>query len=251
MKRLWFLLILLLSATVFTLHANEDFQGELKNLKDALTRQETMLRRLQSLSAGQIQRQDLLEQSLPPEDLLDSLYSGLKQLEQELFNINSRLDRLEEFREIQESRDAEKGKDPPITSVLEGVLALQAGQPDLAARHFQPLLESETPDDFKTTLLMALGNEYLVRDYPEQAASFFGTVIQQSRESAYNPQAMYGLGLAFGMMGDKEKQKIVWYELLRNYPDHPLTVKAKSLVSPLSSGVEGASVESKVPVEAE
>ena len=56
----------------------------LEELRKSLKRQEKIILRLQSLISEQNLRQDELERSQPPVDLLESLYTDLKSMQEDL-----------------------------------------------------------------------------------------------------------------------------------------------------------------------
>ena len=45
--------------------------------------------------------------------------------------------------------------------------------------------------------------------------------------SSHVPQAMYFLGEAMEELGEEEKQKILWKELIQNYPESSLAKRTK------------------------
>ena len=112
---------------------------QMSQLRESLERQSTMLRRLQTLMAEQINRQDVLEQSKPPDDLLESLYSDLKRMQQDLQNIWPRLVAIEEQMDNQWSQNLNWGNGD-LTS---GILALLAGDPDSATIYFEKFLAED------------------------------------------------------------------------------------------------------------
>ena len=165
----------------------------------------------------QNKRQNDLEHSLPPEDLLESLYSDLKSMQQDLQNIWPRLVSIEEQMDNQWSKNWERTSG----ELTRGTLALLAGNPDSAAIHFERFIAEDSNTEQKTELLMALAHSYLAQGYPEQAASYYGTVIGLSRNGVHYPPALFNLGRAFEMLGELEKRDVIWRELSEIYPEHP------------------------------
>ncbi len=207
----------------------------LEELRKSLKRQEKIILRLQSLISEQNLRQDELERSQPPVDLLESLYTDLKSMQEDLKEYMPRLAKIEELEKARVPGRPEKEKE----IIMRGMLALLAGNPDDAAKHFQPMLNQDTPKDLKHDLLMALGHSYLARDHPEQAASYFGTAIDLSRKGSQYPHALFYLGLSFQALGDQEKRDVVWKELSSQFLNHPLTLKSQTLQDGLQTPAEG------------
>ena len=207
----------------------------LEELRKSLKRQEKIILRLQSLISEQNLRQDELERSQPPVDLLESLYTDLKSMQEDLKEYLSRLAKIEELQKARVPGRPEKEKE----IIMRGMLALLAGNPDDAAKHFQPMLNQDKPKDLKHDLLMALGHSYLARNYPEQAASYFGTAIDLSRKGPQYPHALFYLGLSFQALGDQEKRDVVWKELSSQFLNHPLTLKSQKLQNGLLAPAEG------------
>ena len=69
--------------------------GGLNELRESLERQDARIRRMQVLLAEQNARQDGIEQSQPPHDLIESLYAELNQMQEELQNLQPRIKGLE------------------------------------------------------------------------------------------------------------------------------------------------------------
>ena len=214
--------------------AQQEILG-LEELRKSLKRQEKIILRLQSLISEQNLRQDELERSQPPVDLLESLYTDLKSMQEDLKEYLPRLAKIEELQKARVPGRPEKEKE----IIMRGMLALLAGNPDNAAKHFQPMLNQDTPKDLKHDLLMALGHSYLARDHPEQAASYFGTAIDLSRKGPQYPHALFYLGLSFQALGDQEKRDVVWKELSSQFLNHPLTLKSQTLQDGLQTPAKG------------
>ena len=128
----WFLvfsLFLIITSSFFQLSGSE-----LDELRESLKRQEARIRRMQSLIAEQNARQDGIEQTQPPLDLIESLYEDLNRMQEELQNLWPRLVAMEEQMEGQWAEALEAQKD----DLKLGMLALMAGNPDSAAEWFKP-----------------------------------------------------------------------------------------------------------------
>ena len=74
---------------------------------------------------------------------------------------------------------------------------------------------------------MAIGNEFLAQGHAKQAASHYGIFLREYSKSRHVPQAMYFLGEAMEELGEEEKQKILWKELIQNYPESSLAKLTK------------------------
>ena len=145
------------------------------------------------LLAEQNARQDGIEQSQPPLDLIESLYAELNQMQEDFQNLKPRIKVLEEQLEQQNEGILEAGKEP----LKLGMLALMAGNPDSAAEYFRPFLAEEAEPKIRNNLMMALANSYLAQGFAEQAASYYGTVIGLSEKGRHYPLALFSLGKAF------------------------------------------------------
>ncbi len=86
--------------------------GGLDELRESLERQDARIRRMQVLLAEQNARQDGIEQSQPPLDLIESLYAELNQMQEELQNLQPRIKGLEEQLEQQNEGILEARKEP-------------------------------------------------------------------------------------------------------------------------------------------
>ena len=214
--------------------------GGLNELRESLERQDARIRRMQVLLAEQNARQDGIEQSQPPLDLIESLYAELNQMQEELQNLQPRIKGLEEQLEQQNEGILEARKEP----LKLGMLALMAGNPDSAAEYFKPFLAEEAEPKIRNNLMMALANSYLAQGFAEQAASYYGTVIGLPEKGRHYPLALFSLGKAFELLGEIQKRDVVWRELEVNFSEHPLTFQAqlsqkKTMKEQISEGLSG------------
>ena len=150
--------------------------GGLDELRESLERQDARIRRMQVLLAEQNARQDGIEQSQPPLDLIESLYAELNQMQEELQNLQPRIKGIEEQLEQQNEGILEAREEP----LKLGMLALMAGNPDSAAEYFKPFLAEEAEPKIRNNLMMALANSYLAQGFAEQAASYYGCLLYTS-----------------------------------------------------------------------
>ena len=99
-----------------------------------------------------------------------------------------------------------------------GLISLQSGNPDQAVEHLQDILKSKKATKLKGDILMAIGNGFLEQGHSKQAASHYGLFLREYPKSLHIPQALYDLGQAMKNLGEEEKQKILWKELIQNHP---------------------------------
>ena len=83
----------------------------LEELRKSIKRQEKIIRRLQSLISEQNLRQDELERSQPPVDLLESLYTDMKSMQVDLEEYLLRLARIEKLQKARVHGRPEKEKE--------------------------------------------------------------------------------------------------------------------------------------------
>ena len=213
-----FFLFLIFISSIHPLFANE-----LKELQESLQRQDNRIKRMQVLLAEQNARQDGIEQSQPPLDLIESLYEDLNRMQEEIQNLRLRLLGVEEQMKKEWSEHQDKQKD----SLKYGMLALLAGDSEAAAEWFNLFLINDSKPQLRNDLLMALAHSYLEKGFAEQAASYYGTVLGQLDRSRHYLLALYSLGRAFEMLGEKTKRDVVWGELVEKFPNHPLTFQVQ------------------------
>ncbi len=93
--------------------------------------------------------------------------------------------------------------------------------------HLQDILKAKKATKLKGDILMAIGNGFLAQGHSKQAASHYGLFLREYPKSRHTPQALYYLGQAMKDLGEVEKQKILWKELIKNYPQSSLAKRAK------------------------
>ena len=205
---------------------------EIVALQKTLVQQEQLLSRLQALTADQLLRNNELEQALPPRDLLESLQNGVVELQKKTRRLEKKVSELKKDLEKSEANNkSSKSFDNNYASnqeqIIRGLVSLQSGNPDQAVEHLQDILNSKKATKIKGEILMAIGNGFLAQGYAKQAASHYGIFLREYPKSRHVPQAMYSLGEAMEELGEGEKQKILWKELIQNYPESSLAKRTK------------------------
>ena len=82
----------------------------------------------------------------------------------------------------------------------------------------------------KGEILMAIGHSFLYQGYTKQAASYYGTFIQEFPKSSRLPQALYYLGKAFEKLGQKNKKEVLWNDLILKFPNSNFSKRAKKMM---------------------
>ena len=205
---------------------------EIVALQKTLAQQEELLGRLQALTADQLLRNNELEQALPPRDLLESLQNGLVELQKKTRRLEKQVSELKKVLEKSEAKKkSSKSSADNYSSnqeqIIRGLVSLQSGNPDQAVEHLQDILKSKKATKLKGEILMAIGNGFLAQGHAKQAASHYGIFLREYPKSRHVPQAMYFLGEAMEELGEEEKQKILWKELIQNYPESSLAKRTK------------------------
>ena len=205
---------------------------EMAALKKTLVQQEELLDRLQALTADQLLRSNEIEQSMPPRDLLESLLKGFIELQKKTLILEKQLSQLKKDLETSGSKEKPSKSSANNFSINQekiilGLVSLQSGNPDQAVEHLQDILKAKKATTLKGDILMAIGNGFLAQGHSKQAASHYGLFLRAYPKSRHTPQALYYLGQAMKDLGEVEKQKILWKELIKNYPQSPLSKRAK------------------------
>ena len=205
---------------------------EIVALQKTLAQQEELLGRLQALTADQLLRNNELEQALPPRDLLESLQNGLVELQKKTRRLEKQVSELKKVLEkYKAKKKSSKSSADNYSSnqeqIIRGLVSLQSGNPDQAVEHLQDILKSKKATKLKGEILMAIGNGFLTQGHAKQAASHYGIFLHEYPKSRHVPQAMYFLGEAMEELGEEEKQKILWKELIQNYPESSLAKRTK------------------------
>ena len=213
---------------------------EIAGLQKKLAQQEELLGQLQALTADQLLRNNELEQALPPRDLLESLQKGFVELQKKTLKLEKQVSELKKVL-IKSGAEKEKSKSSAENysinqeQIVRGLVSLQSGNPDQAVEHLQDILRSKRSTKLKGEILLAIGNGFLAQGHAKQAASHYGIFLREYPKSRYAPQAMYFLGEAMEVLGEVEKQKILWKELVQNYPESPHAKRTKKLLRRASS----------------
>ena len=206
--------------------------AEIADLQKTITEQQELLHNLQALTADQIQRNSELEQAIPPRDLLESLQNGFVELRKKITVLEKQVSSLQ--KSTTESAKKKKDPEPPEVEfprdqkqLLQGLISLQAGNPDQAVEHLEEILKQKKPTQLKAEILLAVAHSFLAQGHARQAASHYGTFLREYPKSRHIAQALYFLGDAMGKLGQQKKQKVLWKELTTKYPKSPFAKRAK------------------------
>ena len=196
---------------------------EITTIMNNLAQQEELLDRLQTLNADQMLRINEIEQSMPPLDLLESLQKGFAELQKKTLILEEQFSGLKKSLETSGSTEKTSKSSADYFSINQekiilGLISLQSGNPDQAVEHLQDILKSKKATKLKGDILMAIGNGFLEQGHSKQAASHYGLFLREYPKSLHIPQALYDLGQAMKNLGEEEKQKILWKELIQNHP---------------------------------
>jgi len=207
-------------------------------LKQKLLKQEALLKRMQTLTTDQLLLNKELEQSIPPQDLLESLQNGFVELQNNSRALEEQIAELEkdvtavelnvkqipkpETKHFDTLREQEK--------IILGLISLQAGNPDQALVYLQDILKKNDKTPLKAQILMSIGNGFLEHGHATQAAYYYGIILREYSETSLVPNALYFLGKALEELTETKKQKVLWNELIKNHPKSPLAKRAKKLL---------------------
>ena len=199
----------------------------IEKLKQKILQHEALFRRMQKMTADQIMIINELEQSIPPQDLLDSLQNGFFELNENIRKLGMQISKLEK-----ELKPESKHLDTPSKQekIILGLISLEAGNPDQAIEYLQDILKKNNKNPLRAQILMALGNGFLERAHASQAAYYYGIILREYSDTSHVPSALYYLGEAMGKLAESEKQKVLWKELIKNHPKSPLAKRAKKLL---------------------
>ena len=211
-------------------------------LKLKVLQQEALLKRMQKLAADQILLSNELEESLPPQDLLESMQNEFVELRKNTRALEEQIAKLEinvtavELKVKQIPKPETKHFDTlrKQENIILGLISLQAGNLDQALVYFKDILKKKNKTPLKAQILMLLGNGFLERGHATQAAYYYGIILREYTETSHVPNALYYLGKAMEELAETEKQKVLWNELIKNHPKSPLAKRAKKRLS--SSG---------------
>jgi len=206
-------------------------------LRQKLLQQEVLLKRMQKLAADQLLLSNELEQSMPPQELLESLQNGFVELRKNTSALEEQIAKLEKDVTAVELKVKQITK--PETNhfdtlhkqekIILGLISLKAGNPDQALAYLQDILKQNNKTPLKAKILMSLGNGYLELGHATQAAYYYGIILREYTETSHVPNALYYLGKALEELAETEKQKVLWNELIKNHPKSPLAKRAKKL----------------------
>ena len=208
-------------------------------LKQKVLQQEALLKRMQKLASDQILLSNELEQSIPPQDLLESMQNGFVELRKNTRALEGQIARLEKdltgvelkVKQIPKPETKHFETLRKQENIILGLISLQAGNPDQALVYLQDILKQNDKTPLKAQILMSLGNGFLERGHATQAAYYYGIILREYTETAHVPNALYYLGKAMEELSETEKQNVLWNELIKNHPKSPLAKRAKKSLS--------------------
>ena len=121
------------------------------DLKQKVMQQEALLKRMQKLAEDQILLSNELEQSIPPQDLLESMQNRFAELRKNTSALKEKIAKLE--KNLMEVELKVKQIPKPETkhfdtlqkqeNIILGLISLQAGNLDQALVYFQAIFETE------------------------------------------------------------------------------------------------------------
>ena len=186
--------------------------AEISALQKTIIEQQELLQNLQALTADQIQRNSELEQAIPPRDLLESLQNGFVELRKKITVLEKQVSSLQ--KSTTESAKKKKDPEPPEVEfprdqkqLLQGLISLQAGNPDQAVEHLEKILKQKKATLLKGEILLAVAHSFLAQGHARQAASHYGTFLREYPKSRHIAQALYFLGDAMGKLGNRKNKK--------------------------------------------
>ena len=209
--------------------------AEISALQKIIVEQQELLQNLQVLTADQMQRNSELEQAIPPRDLLESLQKGFVELRKKTTVLEKQLSALQKSsaKSAKKKKTAKTPEPPEVEfpkdqkQLLQGLISLQAGNPDQAVEHLEKILKQKKATLLKGEILLAVAHSFLAQGHARQAASHYGTFLREYPKSRHIAQALYFLGDAMGKLGQQKKQKVLWKELTTKYPKSPFAKRAK------------------------
>ena len=209
------------------------------DLKQKVLQQEALLKRMQKLAEDQILLSNELEQSMPPQDLLESMQNGFAELsgntrvlEEKIAKLEKNLTAVElKIKQIPKPETKHFDTLQKQENIILGLISLQAGNLDPALIYFQDILKQKNKTPLKAQILMLLGNGFLERGHATQAAYYYGIILREYTETLHVPNALYYLGKSMEELAETEKQKVLWKELIKNHPKSPMAKRAKKSLS--------------------
>ncbi len=212
---------------------------EIAELKQKVSQQGLLLKRMQKLAADQLLLNNELEQSIPPQDMLESMQNRFVEVRKNTLVLQEQIAHLEKdltavelkINQLQKPETKHFDTLRKQENIILGLISLQAGNPDQALVYLQDILKQRDKTPLKAQILMAVGNGFLERGHATQAAYYFGIILREYSETSHVPNALYYLGEAMEELAEIEKQKVLWNELINNHPKSPLAKRAKKLLS--------------------
>ena len=201
---------------------------EIAALKKTIVEQQELIQNLQALTADLIVLSSELEQTIPPRDLLESLQRDVVELRKKTTALQKSVAKSVNKQKVIKAPwppEVELAKDQK--QLLQGLISLQAGNPDQAVEDLQEILEQKKSTQLKAGILLAVAHSFLAQGYAKQAASYYGTFLREYPKSLHIPQALYFLGEAMRKLGEQKKQNVLWKELINKYPKSPFARRAK------------------------
>ena len=210
----------------------EKSSKEIIEIQKTLKKQEVLLERLQALIADQIIHNNDIERAIPPRDLLESLQKSFDEFQEKTKALEKKVSLLQKNIAKNEIKKRDhKSFDEDVDShqrqIILGLISVQAGNPDQAKEHWGKIVSDKKPTKLKGEMLMAVGHSFLFQGYAKQAASHYGIFLREYPKSPHVPQALYFLGDAMGMLLEKEKQKILWKDLIDKFPKSNFSERAR------------------------
>ena len=134
-------------------------------LKQSVLQQEAFLKRMQKLAADQILLSKDLEQSIPPQDLLESMQNEFVELRKNTRALEEQMAKLEKYvtsvqlkvKQIPKPETKHFDTLRKQENIILGLISLQAGNPDQALEYFQDILKQNDKTPLKAQILMSLG----------------------------------------------------------------------------------------------
>ena len=209
------------------------------DLKQKVLQQEALLKRIQKLAEDQILLSNELEQSIPPQDLLESMQNGFAELRKNTSALEEKIVKLEKnlmtaelkIKQIPKPETKHFDTLQKQENIILGLISLQAGNLDQALVYFQDILKQNNKTPLKAQILMLLGNRFLELGHATQAAYYYGIILREYTKTPHVPSALYYLGKSMEELAETEKQKVLWNELIKNHPKSPFAKRAKKSLS--------------------
>ncbi|MFZ5570000.1 MAG: tetratricopeptide repeat protein [Thermodesulfobacteriota bacterium] len=106
-----------------------------------------------------------------------------------------------------------------IAHIRMGDMLFEAGDYDQAIQHYQVALTSFGKDpELKDMVLSSLGYAHEAKGDWSKAVEYFQTV-SENKEGSMQDEALFHLGVLYAEMGEKEKSRKAYQEIIDNHPD--------------------------------